>query len=197
MLQRIRMWALSTTNPIIQRVSAIKFPISNERRKLSAENKTEISQKLDIGYVLVSFSRGVLSNFLIPGKWSHGAMYIGDGDIIEAVGSGVRITSLDEFFKGVDYIAVCRPKFAEAAEVRSNAVEVARAQEGKPYDNVFDWQYSNQTAFYCFELIVWSYFQVIAEMPFKLKIVWGEETVLGDDFVRATQHYEVIFNNKS
>jgi len=144
----------------------------------------------------VSFSRGVLSNFLIPGEWSHGAMYIGDRQIIEAVGTGVRITSLDEFYKGVDYIAVCRPKFAEGSEVRSNAVAIAKLQQGKPYDNEFDWQHSTQTAFYCFELIVWSYFQVMNEMPFKLKKVWGEETVLGDDFVKATKHYEVIFNNK-
>lgn len=88
--------------------------------------------------------------YFIPGDYSHGALYVGDGKIIHAVAQGVsEIDAID--FMMCDRIAILRPD-------SNQEKAVTRAQkflEDKiPYDYGF---VRGVDALYCFELVAESY----------------------------------------
>lgn len=103
------------------------------------------------GDVILTKSNGEFSNLLLKGDYKHAAMYIGGGQIIEAVGSGVRITHIFDLLKHIDYFAVIRSKNHTAAELEVCITELKKCV-GYPYDLMFE---SGNRAFYCSELIVY------------------------------------------
>jgi hypothetical protein len=78
-------------------------------------------------------SRGIRFFTLAP--VSHAALYVGDGQIAEALGGGVRLRTVEKMLAEESVIAVFRhPHLAEATAQRIAAV--ARDHVGRPYDYV-------------------------------------------------------------
>ena len=67
----------------------------------------------------------------LQGTFSHSALYVGDGQVVEALGHGVVTRSLATATRGKAYVAL-RPDVAEST--RMKAVSFAKKQVGKPYD---------------------------------------------------------------
>ena len=78
-------------------------------------------------------------------KFSHGAIFIGDGKIIHAVAEGVSETNVIDFTR-CDRIAIFRPKSGQKAAIRK-AKEFLKQKV--PYDFGFE---KGVSAIYCFEL---------------------------------------------
>lgn len=94
----------------------------------------------------------------VDGKdFSHVAIFIYDGlgrsCVIEAVGKGVIYTPLDSFFMRSSKVVVGRVK-TKYKSLITKALCNAQQLLGKPYDDGFD---INNQAFYCSELLYWSF----------------------------------------
>jgi uncharacterized protein YycO len=147
-----------------------------------------------LGDVLVTYSEGELTNFLIQGEFKHAALFLGtlSGHVVESIGSGVTVTRLDDFVKRKDKIAICRPSFASQEE-KIEACNWAENQLGMPYDFKFQ---ASTDAFYCAELITAAYTRALMKSgktsPFRYRKIMGEYTILPQDFVDAKEKFSVI-----
>lgn len=88
-----------------------------------------------------------LDGKFIPTKtrFSHGAIYVGEGKIIHAVAEGVSLTNIIDFTR-CDRIAIFRPRLGQD-EAINKAKEFLGAKV--PYDFGFE---RGASALYCFEL---------------------------------------------
>lgn len=155
-------------------------PVGNDVKGRELRKALELVKP---GDVLARRYRGVVCGWFIPGRFSHTGIYIGDGMMIHAVGSGVqKIDMLD--FLACDGFAILRPieKDKEilygGAVVKENgmiegcsvikettaekAVRIAKSYIGYSYDYNFDIceDYSNvedvqqrTKSVYCHELV--------------------------------------------
>jgi hypothetical protein len=97
-----------------------------------------------------------ISKFTRGEDFSHAAIYDADKKtVIEAVGSGVREIDLEEFLHRNHHIALVRPNNMTPAD-RKAALERARSQLGKPFDNAGMLGFDDPQAFYCSELVSWA-----------------------------------------
>lgn len=166
-----------------------KIHLAPKQRCIKANDVNYLAEVLLPGDVLLSFSLGELTNRFIEGEFKHCAIYAGSTRIIEAVGSGVRGESLEDFCASKDSIAVVRSKFCTAA-VSKRAVDFAESQIGKPYDYEFE---PNESSFYCAELIAKAYdVATDGQTPFKYREVLGVSTVLPIDFKLAVKKFDLI-----
>lgn len=146
------------------------------------------------GDVLVSHRNHELTNPLIPGYWKHAAVYIGDGRIVEAIGRGVLESSFKEFCTTKDDVLILRSKFCGQEEA-GLASGFARSLLGKPYDYLVEHDQSRgvNKAFYCSEVVWWSFDQVmLAEgkvSPFTPRKTLGVPTITPQDYPNATDKW--------
>lgn len=154
---------------------AFKKPEMNGRAFRSIQNL------IRPGDVLLSYTKGEASNFFNRERFTHGALYVGDGIIVESVGTGVREDHLSNFCFKKDHVIVLR--FTKKVFIES-VISFAIAQKGREYDNDFE---DNGKKYYCFELIAAAYKQALPglELP-KQEILDGEfytcETFLNEFF---------------
>lgn len=173
--------------PISKLVGKIHF--APKQRCIKASDVFILKNILLPGDVILTFSLGELTNKFIEGEYKHCAMYAGQERIIEAVGSGVRGESLEDFCSSKDLIGVFRAKFGDEDTAR-RAVQFAEGQIGRPYDYTFE---PNEDAFYCAELIAKAYdVATDGRTPFKYREVMGVITVLPIDFKLATKKFDQI-----
>jgi hypothetical protein len=193
MMARIRRLILKLLYPFTVWMGRQRMPFSV--KKITGDDYYEIEPLLKRGCVFLTVTRGELSNLVNPGFWKHGAMYIGDHRVIEALGRGVVIRDLISFLMSKDYVAVMAPKFASEKEMR-RAAEKSTEWEGIQYDYWFE---MNDKAFYCYEVIYKAYMWALAEsqrpMPFEMKTVMGSPTIKGDDFYNAHDKWLCLWDN--
>ena len=150
----------------------------------------EIRKQLKAGDILLEKTPFRLTDSLIPGYWGHAAIWLGSEEelkalgiwnddrirpyhtniregkqIIEAVRSGVHLSSLNEFLN-IDDLAVLRKKQLSDIEKR-HVIFNALAQLGKGYDFNFDVETSDRIV--CSELVYMAYTQTL----------WPTEKTLG------------------
>lgn len=93
---------------------------------------------------------------LIPGKWAHTMIYMGNDKVIEAVKSEDKVAIHDaEVIHERGEAAIFRVNASE--ETKDKALEFAKKQQGKPYD---EWWLDKQIqgeSYYCSELAWASY----------------------------------------
>ena len=89
-----------------------------------------------------------LDGYLIPGMFSHGAIYVGERTIIHATAEGVNEIDLLDFLR-CDNFCILRPN-------RGQKIAIKRAHSilGKEYDFNFE---SSDKRFYCFEVCAYCY----------------------------------------
>lgn len=145
------------------------------------------------GDVLISKTCGHLSNVFIAGKYKHCAIYIGEGLIVEAIGSGVRVNTLEDFMTTKDGVMALRPKFLNAEESQKVA-DVVLSVAQRPRDKrKYDYFFEGDGAFYCAELFVFALHAVLgAASLFTNRKVMGLVTTYPDDFRLAVEKMEPI-----
>lgn len=86
----------------------------------------------------------------IGGDWSHGAIYIGNGQIIHAIAEGATMQSIIDYCQ-CDRICIFRPK-----KFQNTAIKTAKQflKDNVPYDFGFT---RGASALYCFELAALCY----------------------------------------
>ena len=207
MSHALRRSIVSVTVPISQALSNIYMPYS--RKLITTKDYYELKNLIEIGDILLSHTRGeVLANWLIPGFWSHGGLYVGSlgqypETIVESTTKGVNgDEDLRGFVQGKDYVWVIRPNFASKEE-KLLAARWAISKIGSPYDWLFEYTKSDPNvktkksnkAFYCFELIGGSYDAALSSSPFQPKEFMGMPTFTGEDFLAAKDLFEQVWCN--
>jgi len=180
-------WILIALKPVTKLMGKIHF--APHARKILAHDVIAIEDAMLPGDGIITFSEGELTNYFIDGEYKHCAMYLGQGQVIEAVGKGVVITDLEDFCASKDKICVVRPKFCTFDE-RLRAVKYALTQVGTAYDYEFN---PNVDSFYCAELYTQALQMATSfTSPFFPREVMGMMTVLPVDFKLATKKFEIV-----
>jgi uncharacterized protein YycO len=165
------------------------------------KDKMKIKNYAKPGMILLSATNYEVSNWFIPGFWTHSSI-IGPtvnwpkGQIIEAIGEGVRRVSVNEFVDTHDYFHLLRPKFRSEPQM-AEAAAYADLQVGKPYDERFYFTLTGNNAFSCSELCWWSYektYKHVGEFsPFVPRLILGQYSVLPQDFSDAKLLWETVY----
>ena len=124
-------------------------PTMNERGSTG-----EILGLLKPGDVLMT-NNDVWMDFEIPlkltghrGDWTHTALYVGDGNVVESLGSRGVIKRTAEVLVGENHhVKILRPEYSQESLRRT--IDVAEAHIGDPYDNKFSLK--TDDALYCIE----------------------------------------------
>lgn len=174
--------------------------------RLRPEDLQRLHPLLQPGDLLLVRAEGKLTTALIPGFWSHAALYQGQpadlermdlqdhpfvvrhrqglpsealpfGWVIESNCPRVALHPLDQCL-AADHVAVLRPRL-DAGE-RASALAEAFGHLGKPYDFEFDFNVSNRIV--CTELVYRAYHQR-GGIAFDLVKRVGRFTLTGDDIV--------------
>lgn len=161
---------------------------------------------LQPGDVLLVRDDSRLTSAILPGFWTHAALFLGEkpdletlglkahphvarhwcqipedagplGMVLEAVAPRVQLTPLEKCLR-VDHLVVLRP--ALPAEEIAAAIGEAMGHLGKPYDLDFD--FSRTSRIVCTELVYRSYHHR-GNMVFSLTKRLGRFTLTGDDII--------------
>jgi uncharacterized protein YycO len=164
------------------------------KKHITSRDYRTLKEKCIPGTILLSTTRGEITNLFIPGKYKHAAIVVNENEVTEAVGKGVIRTDLIDFLMTKDYVIALNPLFAKPSEMKK-AAQVAIDQEGKDYD--FDIILSDFESFYCSELIYFAYDEVIEGIPFVPREVMGRDTIIPSDFLAAETKFSVIWESDS
>ena len=163
--------------------------IAPHERAIRASDIFKIEEVIQPGDVIISYSKGELTNYFIGCEFNHAAIYTGIGVVVEAVGNGVHKLDLEDFCASKDRVCVLRAKFCTGLEA-FNAAKLASEQCGRPYDYAFE---PNEKAFYCAELVTYCYQKATNNTsPFKPRMILGVATVYPQDFKDAADKFEIV-----
>lgn len=133
-------------------IQKVMQKIGNPEPKITSKFVNQLEAMIQPGDILGSREDWRFTNLFIPGYWSHIAVYVGGGYVVEAIGTGVRIITLEEFCYTKDSVFMLRvhkPKI-----MREHAAIRARSIVGKKYDYIFN---STDEEFYCSEVADYAY----------------------------------------
>lgn len=200
-LRWIHGWLLNLLAPFLKWASGKHLPFTH--KLVTGLDYYRIEELLQPGDIFLTRIRGELTSLIIPGYFSHAAIYapIGTGQVneyvMEAEGPGVLQTDLVSFLLSKDIVIVLRPKLA--ANVNAKAADFATVQRGLPYDYAFHFHMTNQKAFYCSELVWWSYAQACSgagcPCPFIPVDQLGVRTVAPDDIYKMG--FDLIYDSRN
>jgi len=159
-------------------------PLSHWKSKI-------ISQKdLRIGDIMLTTGRSATSVIIgatTRSVYTHAALYIGNGRVVEAVGEGVREVSLEDYLKENGEAMIVRPQELSDSQ-QQKLVDFARSQVGKGYDKAgaiasarFDWTKNalinsdpNRNSYYCSNLVTSAYKSIGKELFHSLEQTPGD-----------------------
>jgi uncharacterized protein YycO len=176
--------------PITKYLGKMHAPFSH--KLVTGRDYYNAREILKPGHVLLTRTEGEFSNLMIPGFWTHAAIYDGEERIIEATGAGVVWTDLVTFLMRKDHVAVYRPDFATEYDMQ-HAADWAERQRGKGYDYEFK---GDNEAFYCSELVTAAYVAVMREAcPFIARPRLGQLTTIPQDICDAKEKWRMIWRS--
>lgn len=153
------------------------------------EDICKIQEVIQPGDIILRSYENYLDSYLIPGKYSHSGVYIGDGKIIHAVAEGVKEIHLIDFCQA-DGILVLRHNADKEKQINR-----CKKWIGKEYD--FKFNSTDSTAFYCHELTATSLKDMIdveavtpTFMGMKLKFLKAK--YLAESFINNINFEKVI-----
>jgi len=121
--------------------------VGNTFYKVKGEDVREILNTLKPGDILIRRYNHYISGLLIPGYFTHAAIYIGDNKIIHAVGEGVISEDIITFCR-CDDVAIIRCLNKDMIDY---AINFAKHELGKGYD--FNFNTDNPDEYYCTEFV--------------------------------------------
>lgn len=112
-----------------------------------------ILDKIQVGDLVCRGYTRYADGLVIPGKYSHSGIYVGDNTVIHAVAEGVTKCDILDFLM-CDRAIVIRPCCNAKQEAIDRAVKRAHEKLGTPYDFSF---MPGDEALYCHELTSYCY----------------------------------------
>jgi len=154
--------------------------------KINGDAQREILSILNPGDVLLRRWDYYISNWFIPGYWSHAGIYAGDNTVIHATPSGgVHEEDILSFLRA-DSISILRiPNYTD--EKSKVVIDRARSLIGRSYDYAFEGK--DDDRFFCFEVVSFAMLE-IEGVDLERK-----NTILGKDILESG--LEEIYKNKS
>jgi hypothetical protein len=125
----------------------------------SGETAALFRTRLQPGMVILTHKKYELSSVFIPGYWTHSALVLSSGSILEAVGNGVCVKTTDAFFAEIDDFIVLKPKFCKKSDLK-HIWRQATNFIGLPYS--FDFSNTSEKV-YCSGLICQVFIRVLTE----------------------------------
>lgn len=202
----IRRLVLDLGKPFFRWAASVHIPFT--KKLMTGVQYYQLYPHLKPGTIFTTHISGELTTLLIPGFWSHAAIYtplvgkVPDEIVSEAEKPGVLATDLITFTTTKDYLLVIEPSIDLSVKykVMARAAEIAAAQHGKPYDYDFLGISSNQKAFYCSELVWYAYDKACKEFgvacPFSPRITLGVPTVTPSDIANDKQNFVVVWDSR-
>ena len=160
-------------------------------KAVDSKDYNAIATHMRDGDILLSMTKGHLTNLFIKGTFKHAAI-IYDMSVIEAIGEGVVRTDLFDFLRTKDKICLLRPKFMTADQQHFAALMAAR-EIGHNYDYLFA---NSNSEFYCSELVIFAINRAIGKDNNPFKYVYNGHITLPNDFYLATNKFEVLHIRK-
>ena len=156
--------------------------------KIRGEAIREIEKQLKPGDIILRKYDHYLDGYLIPGKYSHASIYIGNSKLIHAVAEGVKEIDLIDFCQ-CDNICILRP-----LEDPTYAITNAILYKGKPYDFYFNAKDSKE--FYCHELVAKCYNKIRFKRYYPkflgIKLKFLAKRYLADSFLENKHFNKII-----
>lgn len=187
---RLRHATIDLLWPLVVFVGAIGLP----KRELRQKHVEAAYKFLEPGDVILTKTRFEFSNLFIKGHYKHAGIYIGNGEVVEAVLPFVKKTGIFDFLMSKDQAQIVRPKSTPFERCHS-AASAAKELVGRPYDNrMFMPKHTNLSnpKFYCSELCYWVHKTANPKLDFDLKTVWGVPTITPDDFRGSESWREIL-----
>lgn len=198
-LLKLRHYIMSKSIWFSKSIAKIRTPYSV--KLITGKDYYNIRNNLKVGDILLSHTRGQLSNLFIPDFWSHGAVFYGtlisDTEFVaEATSHGVVLTDLVSFMTSKDYILVLRPTFFESKFSYLLKEYIDRCL-GLPYDWEFETPPNGikNNAFYCFEFCACALEAATGAQAFVPKEFLGMKTFTGTDFTKAINKFSYVWSN--
>lgn len=157
------------------------------RNKLGYAEYQDVFSEVVAGDVIVTRRRGIVS-WLIPGYWSHAAMYVGNGYVTHAVYPKVEKINLADLVMSNNAVGLLRARFANDSQ-REAAVFEINGYIGEPYDLGFG---PSKQAFYCSEAIWHAYKEAVPSWGFNARVRLGLPTVTPQDLWDADKHFDKV-----
>lgn len=140
----------------------------------------EAINRLKPGDIILRKYVAYLDGFLIPGKYSHTGVYVGNNTVIHAVAEGVVKIDIIDFLR-CDGFCILRPRAYQA-----RAIMRVTSWLGRDYD--FEFKHGNMK-FYCHELGMYAYKELSIEpvpVSFMGKTIrWMKPRYLADSFLNS------------
>lgn len=144
-----RMWSKFLT--VFGDIKVFRWPLwivyDPDDFEVTGEKTAQMLDLVRPGDVVIRGFKHYADGKFIPSKdgWSHGALYVGGGQLVHAISSGVQYINAIEFAR-CDRIAVLRPRKGCQGAVEK---AVRFADKNTPYDFIFQ---QGSSSLYCFEL---------------------------------------------
>ncbi len=149
-------------------------------KRVTEQVLAKARERMQPGDVIVTRHDDAMSNLFLPGFWPHAALYLGDGETLEAKKDGVKFRELSETLE-VDAFLVLRSNLASAHI--QEALARARTHAGKLYDFVFDFSKSDRLV--CTEVVYRGY-DGIAGVSFSLIRQSGRHCLPAEELIRQS-----------
>ncbi len=116
---------------------------------VTSDMARQVLPQMRPGDILLRRTEGSSGNLFIPSWWKHAGVYVGEGEVVDAVFKGIGKDSFAKFMTEGDSIMIVRPKNLTAQQ-REAIADYAKSQVGKPYD--FDFDFLDEARQSCTEL---------------------------------------------
>lgn len=169
-------------------IQVFKYPFfilfGSSSYKIKGQHQRQIMDILKPGDVLLRRYNNYLSGLMIPGYFTHAAMYVGDNQMIHVLGGGMCKEDILTFLR-CDNTVVLR--FKDQSKVEA-AVKNAYEQLERKVEYDFDFNTDNAERFYCTEFVDFCF-----DYPVKAEIT--HKTILPDDFLESDK-FEVVWTKR-
>jgi hypothetical protein len=198
--------------PVFKIIGQIHMPLSH--KLVTDEDYYEARALIKPGYIVLTKTRGELTNLTIPGFWKHGGMYLGDDGekewMIDAIGTGINPRTLVKYLMTRDYFVVLKCKLLTDAD-HKEAADAFNNLRGQPYDFEFMLDEveesprqimselvsgNSKRPFYCFEAVWFVLSYVYGKPIFSPKVVCGQPSIVGESFINPDL-FQVVWSSKS
>ena len=165
-------------------VKVYKYPFfiltGHTAYKIKGEHQREILNTIEPGDVFLRRYDHYLSGLMIPGYFTHAAIYVGDDQIIHVLGSGICKEDILTFMR-CDNIDVLRSKDSTIIQA---AIKNAWTQLDKDVGYDYDFDSDSPDLFYCTEFVDFCF-------GYPVRDSISDNFILPDDFLESEEFYSV------
>lgn len=157
--------------------SPLWFAYRVKSYRLRGEHYRTIKSLIQTGDILVRAFDSYIDQWFIPGRWNHGAIYIG-GDkeqVVHSMSEGVLIEDILNFMR-TDHMAIFRPP----SDMIEEGIKRAKSIVGAEYD--FNFDFDDHRRFSCTEVVDYCYPGILTPS----KYLW-RTVIAPDDIARSSR----------